>query len=105
MAAGDAAFSAGKHAEAEVLYRRCRNYYDMPEPALRLALCRLHQGAPGDAATMFADSISSMQERSGPGSQPDPVEWAYLIVASLCGGQLRPRRDAPPNTATCNTCS
>lgn len=93
MAKGDALMWGGQYIEADRLYRRCLNYYDMPEPRLRLALCKLFQGKAMDARRLLAEGIGSSHARGGPESEPDPVEWAYLIVSLLCGGELRMAAD------------
>jgi hypothetical protein len=86
---GDAAFAAGDYAAAEQAFAGCSHYMSMlPEAKLKLALCSLHRG----------DARSGVRWISGPirytlsdyrAENPDPIEWAYLIIALLCGGRLR----------------
>lgn len=89
MAHADACLVRGEYEEAEIGYRRCLNYYPMPEPALRLALCRLYLGDARSAGEMLWNGIESMLERSGPRAEPDPTEWGYWLVTLLCQGRLR----------------
>jgi hypothetical protein len=85
---GDAALWAGDYAGAGALYRRSSNYIPwMPEPHLRLALFSLHVGDAKSAYDRIAELIRyvTVEYRA---ADPDPVEWAYLIVSLLCMGKL-----------------
>jgi hypothetical protein len=88
LAEGDDKLWAGRYSEAETLYRRCLNYHDMPEPKLRLALSCLYKGDAGLALRWVSESIQSVLGRDED-AEPDPVEWAYSIVALLCLGKPR----------------
>jgi hypothetical protein len=85
---GDAALWRGDYAAADVLYRRSSNYIPwMPEPKFRLALSNLYQGNARDAHARITESISYITNEYK-AVDPDPVEWAYLIVSLLCLGKL-----------------
>ena len=88
LARGDERLLTGDYDAAEACYRQCLNYHPMPEPKLRMALCLLYKGQPQIALRALVDQMDSL--RNGFGLiEPDPVEWAYLIVALLCAGKLR----------------
>jgi hypothetical protein len=89
MAQGDEKLRSGHYDEAEILYRKCINYHKvlMSEPILRLALCYLYMGNPGDAIAILSRHILRGYWKVT-GAEPDPVEWAYFIVAFLCQGQI-----------------
>jgi hypothetical protein len=87
LAQGDEELWSGRYAEAEALYRKCLNYHDMPEPKLRLALCSLYTGDPAGAEAILRDQFHRVMEGRA-GTPPDPVEWAYYILALLCRGRL-----------------
>ncbi|HEY5752807.1 MAG TPA: glycosyltransferase [Chthoniobacterales bacterium] len=85
---GDAMLLAGKHDAAEALYLQCLNHTNwMPEPKLRLALSYLYRGQPARAMTWISGLVEYVLS-SYKAARPDPVEWAYLIVAMLCLGEL-----------------
>ena len=85
---GDAALWSGDYAAADVLYRRSSNYIPwMQEPKFRLALSDLYQGNAKAAHARITESISYIINVYK-AVDPDPVEWAYLIVALLCLGKL-----------------
>jgi hypothetical protein len=85
---GDSKLWSGSYEEAETLYRKASNYIPwMPEPKFRIALCCLYRG---DARAAYA-SISGLSQyvlASYKAIDPDPIEWAYSIVALLCLGEL-----------------
>jgi hypothetical protein len=87
LRAGDKQFLAKRYDEAEALYRQCLNYYPLSEPKLRLALVSLRKGNAADALDWIREPIARTlgQRRS---LDPDPVEWAYFVVALLCDGQV-----------------
>ena len=87
LAQGDEKLWSGRYDEAEALYRRCLNYHDMPEPKLRLALCSLYTGDPAGAEAILREQFHRVMEGRA-GAEPDPVEWAYYMVALLCRGRL-----------------
>jgi tetratricopeptide (TPR) repeat protein len=85
---GDDKLWAGKYDEAEVLYLKCLNYiYWMPEPKLKLALCSLYQGN-AERARKYITELFQYTLEVYKAADPDPVEWAYLIIALLCLGKV-----------------
>ncbi len=74
---------------AEKHYLQCIAYYRyMPEALLGMTLCALLQGRPKDAMKWIVKPlVASLAEYNA--VDPDPVEWAYFIVALLCLGQVR----------------
>jgi tetratricopeptide (TPR) repeat protein len=85
---GDEKFSAGKFEEAEACYRKCFNYIRwMPEPKLRMAVCSLFKGN-AKAALIWIEEPIQFTLAQYKSADPDPVEWAYLIVSLLCLGRL-----------------
>ncbi len=96
---GDRLLARGDAAGAEAAYLRCKGYMPwMPEPRLRVAICRLYQG---DARTALAwiEELLTFVLAQYRAVDPDPVEWAYSIVALLCLGRradaLRSAREFP----------
>ena len=85
---GDAALWAGNYPRAGALYRRASNYIPwMPEPTFRLALLNLYRGDAKAAYAHIAELIRYITVEYK-AADPDPVEWAYLIVSLLCLGKL-----------------
>jgi hypothetical protein len=85
---GDEKLWAGQYDEAEALYLGCLNYKDyMPEPKLRLAICNLYKGNAAAAIHWIVQPLQWTLVNSK-ALDPDPVEWAYLIIALLCQGKL-----------------
>ncbi len=84
---GDAHLCARRYRDAAGLYRRCLNYYPMSEPKLRLAIANLYMGRADEALQWTIEPLSYTIGRSK-AIDPDPVEWAYFIVALLCQGRL-----------------
>jgi hypothetical protein len=85
---GDSALFSGQPRKAEASYAACTNYYGlMPEPHLKLALCKLEQGQAGSALAIINKPIQFTIATYG-AFDPDPVEWAYLIATLLCQGKL-----------------
>jgi tetratricopeptide (TPR) repeat protein len=86
---GDRKLWEGKYNDAESLYLRCLSYYQwMPEPQLKLALCRLYMGDAAGAIEWIGKPIRfTLDEYNA--ADPDPVEWAYFIVALLCSGRIK----------------
>lgn len=85
---GDEKLSIGKYEEAELLYLDCLNYKDyMPEPKLRLAICNLYKGNAKTAVEWIVQPIQWTLVNSK-ALDPDPVEWAYLIISLLCQGKI-----------------
>jgi len=86
---GDELLWKGEYTRAETLYLKCVNYYRwMPEPQLRLALCSLYVGNAKSALHWITKPIQcTLAEYKA--TDPDPVEWSYLIVTLLCLGRTR----------------
>ncbi|MCK1709636.1 MULTISPECIES: glycosyltransferase [unclassified Bradyrhizobium] len=85
---GDAALWAGDYPGAGALYRRSSNYIPwMPEPNLRLALSNLYLGDAKAAYAQITELVRYIAVEYK-AADPDPVEWAYLIVSLLCLGKL-----------------
>jgi hypothetical protein len=59
----------------------------MPEPNLRLALSNLYQGNAKAAHVRITESIYYILAEYK-AADPDPIEWAYLVVSLLCLGKL-----------------
>jgi hypothetical protein len=73
---------------AERCYLRCAQHIPwMPEPKFRIALCNLYKGKPKIALSLIGELIQFTLAEYG-AIDPDPVEWAYLIVATICLGKL-----------------
>jgi hypothetical protein len=85
---GDEAVVAGEYHKAEELYTRALEYVPwMAEPQLRLALCALYRGDSRSALGVLGDlvdyTIGLYRVRD-----PDPVAWAYFLIAMLCRGEI-----------------
>ena len=78
----------GQYTEAERYYLSCLNYHVMPEPILGLTLCNLYKGDARKAEQWISQSIGQGMEIHN-AADPDPVEWAYLIISLLCQGDIR----------------
>ena len=85
---GDENLLSGQYHKAELLYLRCLDYIGwMPEPRLRLAICKLYEGNVGLALGWVSYLIKSSLA-TYKAADPDPVEWAYVLIALLCDGNL-----------------
>jgi hypothetical protein len=85
---GDEKLLKGDYKGAEALFLQCLKYINwMPEPKFRLALCSLYQGNSKAALDWITQPIKYTLE-TYKALDPDPVEWAYYIVALLCQGSL-----------------
>jgi hypothetical protein len=86
---GDEKLWRGDCDAAEKLYLKCLNHYRwMPEPQLKLALCNLLKGNARAAFSWITKPIQFTLAEYKAGD-PDPVEWAYFIIALLCLGQTQ----------------
>lgn len=85
---GDEKLWAGSFQEAERAYLKCHNHYGlMPEPMLRLALCQLYKGNAQAALSWISKPIEfTLAEYKA--ADPDPVEWAYLLISLLALGKV-----------------
>ncbi|MBW4619767.1 MAG: glycosyltransferase [Cyanosarcina radialis HA8281-LM2] len=85
---GDEKLWAEKYDEAESLYLKCLNYIHwMREPKLKLALCSLYKGTPKRSLELLVELVNVDLMHSQV-LDPDPIEWAYLIISLLCQGKL-----------------
>ena len=86
---GDEQLSKGRYREAETAYSSCLAYMrKLPEALLKRALCNLYQGnAERAVATTFELVQYSLDEYKAP--DPDPVEWAYYILALVALGRVK----------------
>jgi hypothetical protein len=86
---GDEALAERRYSDAQRAYVMCMNYMRwMPEPKLGLALCKLHTGDPKSALDLLNTLIMFILGGYG-AVDPDPVEWAYYIIALLCLGKRK----------------
>jgi hypothetical protein len=85
---GDRLLWSRDYQGAERLYLKCAQYIPwMPEPKFRLALCNLYKGNAKAALTWISEPIQfTLSEYRA--ADPDPVEWAYFIIATICSGSL-----------------
>jgi tetratricopeptide (TPR) repeat protein len=85
---GDEKLWSHQYEEAKALYLQAYHHINsMPEPKLRLTLCSLHQGNVSEAFHWIIQPIKyTLEEYKA--ENPDPVEWAYLIITLLCKGRL-----------------
>ena len=86
---GDDRLWLGRYEEAKAAYSACLGYMRrFPEARLKSALCNLYQGnAELALSTTFELVQYALDEYKAP--DPDPVEWAYYIVALLGSGRVR----------------
>lgn len=86
--AADAHFRAGRWSEAEPLYHQSLAYLsEFPEAKVKIACCKLHQGDAGSALEWITQPLRCSLRRYG-AEDPDPVEWACLLVCLLCLGRV-----------------
>jgi len=86
---GDRLLGQHDYAGAERCYLRCLQHIPyLPEPKVRLALCNLHKGNAKRALSWISEPIQfTLSEYRA--LDPDPVEWAYFIISTICSGNLR----------------
>lgn len=88
LATADAAVSRGDIQAARASFEHCLGFVRyLPEARFGLALCDLADGKPAAAERRLTDLVEGTTERYG-AAVPDPVEWAYLLVAILCRGEV-----------------
>lgn len=84
---GDEAFGRGDTATAARSYRQCASFVRyMPEPRLRMALCHLQCGEARHALSIVK-SLLQFELLSYRARDPDPVEFALLLLCLLCLGK------------------
>ena len=77
----------GDYDEAERSYLSCLNYHRMPEAFLGLTLSSLKRGDAA-AAIRWISQLMTYEFEVDKAIDPDPVEWAYFIIALLCRGDV-----------------
>ncbi|SFA77290.1 Glycosyl transferases group 1 [Rhizobium sp. NFR07] len=89
---GDMLLWQGRIEDAKHCYTRCQEYVSyLPEAKFRLAICALQEGNPDQAYTLLVDLVEITMIDYG-AADPDPVEWAYLLLALACKGDLEQAR-------------
>jgi hypothetical protein len=76
-----------KYVEAETCFAKCLSYQFMPEPILGMTLGKLYSGDADTALEWITKPIAAVLEEHG-AADPDPIEWAYLVISLLCQGQI-----------------
>ncbi|MBB4482776.1 glycosyltransferase [Rhizobium etli] len=86
---GDLLLEQGRVEDAKHCYERCLDFVSyLPEAKFRLALCALQEGDADRASGLLIDLVKvTMTDYGAP--DPDPVEWAYFLLALICKGQLK----------------
>ena len=84
---GDALLKSNRTEAARTAYTESLRLFDtMAEPKLRLAVCDLLDGKPEEAlrrvVLLIKNTLSEFRD-----VDPDPGEWAYLVVCLLCLGR------------------
>ncbi len=89
---GDSLLEQDKVEEAKQCYARCLDYVSyLPEAKFRLAICALRQGDADRAYDLLVNMIKVTMIDYG-AADPDPVEWAYFLLALICRGHLEQAR-------------
>ncbi|MBB6223389.1 glycosyltransferase family protein [Rhizobium leguminosarum] len=89
---GDLFLEQGRVEEAKDCYARCLDYVSyLPEAKLRLAICALRDGDADRAYDLLVNLIKITMIDYG-ASDPDPVEWAYFLLALVCKGHFEQAR-------------
>lgn len=85
---GDRLLRAGSYEAAKQCYVRSLELMRrLPEAKFRLAVCNLYLGNPAAAEQLLFENIQYTVSDYKAGD-PDPVEWAYYILALLCSGKI-----------------
>ncbi len=88
---GNAALWDGRYDEAIRLFMKSLNTImeiPLPEPQLGLALCHLFKGEPQRALQWLVGPLQCVLVTNDT-RDPDPVEWAYFLIALLCDGSFK----------------
>ncbi|PDS75097.1 glycosyltransferase [Rhizobium sp. L43] len=89
---GDLLLEQDRVGEAKHCYARCLDYVPyLPEAKFRLAICALREGDADRAYALLVDLVKVTVIEYG-AVDPDPVEWAYFLLALICKGQLERAR-------------
>lgn len=85
---GDAALSRGDVVAARGHYDKALTYVTyLPEARLRLAICDLLEGKAQAALDRASDLVGTTTVDYG-AADPDPAEWAFVLVSMICLGRL-----------------
>ncbi len=85
---GDFLLEQDRVEEAKQCYIRCLDYVSyLPEAKFRLAICALRQGDADRAYGLLVNMVKVTMIDYG-AADPDPVEWAYFLLAMICRGHL-----------------
>ncbi|MBB3593657.1 tetratricopeptide (TPR) repeat protein [Rhizobium sp. BK529] len=89
---GNLLLEQGNVEEAKDCYARCLEYVSyLPEAKFGLALCALYEGNADRAYELLLNLVKVTMIDYG-AADPDPVEWAYFLLALACKGQLAQAR-------------
>lgn len=89
---GDLLLEQGQVKEAKACYARCLDYVSyLPEAKFRLAICAWLEGDPVRAHELLVDLVEITITEYG-AADPDPVEWAYFLLALVCKGHFEQAR-------------
>ena len=89
---GDSLLEQDRVEEAKQCYLRCLDYVSyLPEAKFRLAICALRQGDADRAYGLLVNMMKVTIIDYG-AADPDPVEWAYFLLALICRGHLEQAR-------------
>ncbi len=85
---GDFLLEQDRVEEAKQCYIRCLDYVSyLPEAKFLLAICALRQGEADRAYALLVNMLKVTMIDYG-AADPDPVEWAYFLLAMICRGHL-----------------
>ncbi|MBB3916738.1 glycosyltransferase [Rhizobium fabae] len=89
---GDLLLEQGRVEEAKCCYLSCLGYVSyLPEAKLRLAICALREGDADHAYDLMVNLITITMIDYG-ATDPDPIEWAYFLLALVCKGHFERAR-------------
>lgn len=89
---GDFLLEQDRVEEAKQCYARCLDYVSyLPEAKFRLAVCALREGDADRAYDLLVNVVKVTMIDYG-AADPDPVEWAYFLLALICRGHLEQAR-------------
>ncbi|SCB60624.1 Glycosyl transferases group 1 [Rhizobium aethiopicum] len=89
---GDLLLQQGRVEEARHCYLSCLDYVSyLPEAKFRLAICALQEGDADRGYDLLVDLVKVTMTEYG-ALDPDPVEWAYFLLALICRGQFERAR-------------
>ncbi|WJH37617.1 glycosyltransferase (plasmid) [Aliirhizobium terrae] len=89
---GDMLLWQGRAEEAKQSYAHCLDYVSyLPEANFRLAICALQEGNADRAYALLVKLVDTTINGYG-ATAPDPVEWAYFLLAMACKGDFEQAR-------------